>query len=88
MSTIFDQEITLESNQVQLVPFSAAFKESLLEIAIDSSIWTYMGHSIQTEKELDDYIEATLNVNPTISLKVIWISMMTLNHMIGNMNNI
>jgi RimJ/RimL family protein N-acetyltransferase len=61
MTIIFDQEITLGNNRVQLVPFSAAFKMSLQEIAMEPSIWTFMGHSIETEKELDDYIESTLN---------------------------
>jgi RimJ/RimL family protein N-acetyltransferase len=61
MPTFFDQEVTLGNNKVTLVPFSTEFKEPLKEIAFNQSIWTYMGHSIKTEKELDEYIESTLH---------------------------
>lgn len=50
----------LENERIAMVPFSSALKESLEEIVFDESIWTYMGFAIQTEVELEEYVQSTV----------------------------
>ncbi|MBK3493908.1 GNAT family N-acetyltransferase [Viridibacillus sp. YIM B01967] len=60
MNHFFQNDIKLENERVLLVPFSLEYKESLKKIVFDEAIWRYMGLSIRTEDELDEYINSTL----------------------------
>ncbi len=51
----------LENSRARLVPFSPRAAENLSEIIYDQNIWTYMGHYIKTEKDLNEYIQNTLS---------------------------
>ncbi|MBM6618906.1 GNAT family N-acetyltransferase [Bacillus suaedaesalsae] len=57
---MFDRKIILENERVMIVPFSLEYKDELKEIIFDSSIWTYMGLTIQTDEDFDTYITSTL----------------------------
>ncbi|WP_153733349.1 GNAT family N-acetyltransferase [Sporosarcina obsidiansis] len=61
MNNFFQNEIILENAKVVLVPFTLEYKDSLKEIALDESLWTYMGLCICTEEELEAYIHSTIN---------------------------
>jgi len=50
----------LENQRARLIPFSARASENLKDIIFDKSIWKYMGHYIKTEKDLEAYIQSTL----------------------------
>lgn len=50
----------LENSRARLLPFSERTAAPLQEIIFDSKIWTYMGHYIKTEKDLNDYIKQTI----------------------------
>ena len=60
LNELFQRTILLENAKIVMVPFSSAYKESLKEIVFDKSIWTYMGFSIQTEDELERYVQSAL----------------------------
>ena len=50
----------LENSRARLMPFSARAAENLSEIIFDPNIWTYMGHYIKTNEDLNEYIDHTL----------------------------
>ena len=61
MSSFFEQNITLENPKVLLVPFAKEYKTALKEVVFNESIWRYMSISIETDDELDRYINSTLS---------------------------
>lgn len=61
MSSFFEQNITLENPKVLLVPFAKEYKTALKEVVFDESIWRYMSISIETDDDLDRYINSTLS---------------------------
>jgi RimJ/RimL family protein N-acetyltransferase len=60
MNEFFHKNITLENQKVLLVPFSEEYKATLKKVIFDETIWRYMGMSMKTEDDLDNYINSTL----------------------------
>jgi len=50
----------LENSRARLIPFSGRAAENLNEIIFDLNIWNYMGHYINDQNDLNEYIENTL----------------------------
>jgi RimJ/RimL family protein N-acetyltransferase len=61
MKSFFEKEIFLNNEIVSLVPFSSEFEDSLKEIILNESIWTYMGMCVKTEEDLKNYIASTIS---------------------------
>ena len=57
---IFKQNIKLENNRVQLIPFESLRNGELKNIVFEDSIWQYMGMFIRSENDLKNYIENTI----------------------------
>lgn len=57
---ILNTEIILENDRVQLLPFDHPRNQELKEIIFDDSIWTYMGHYVNTPSDFEDYIKSTV----------------------------
>ncbi|QSX23689.1 GNAT family N-acetyltransferase [Priestia megaterium] len=60
MNSLFKQNIKLENCRVLIVPFDEQYREGLRDIIFDKSIWSYMGMVVETDQDLDDYINSTL----------------------------
>ncbi|WP_010182167.1 GNAT family N-acetyltransferase [Aquimarina agarilytica] len=50
----------LENERVRLIPFNIYTAKGLNEIIFDDTIWEFMGHYIRNKKDLDNYINSTL----------------------------
>ncbi len=50
----------LENERVRLIPFNINTAKGLHEIIFDDAIWEFMGHYIRNQKDLDNYINNTL----------------------------
>lgn len=61
LNAFFQKNIVLENQRVRLVPFTQEYREALKEIAFVESIWSYMGLSIRTAEEFDQYMNSTVN---------------------------
>ncbi len=64
----------LENERVRLIPFNINTAKGLHEIIFDDTIWEFMGHYIRNQKDLDNYINSTLqakNNNTAIPFLVV-----------------
>ncbi|MED3823549.1 hypothetical protein P4561_07405, partial [Priestia flexa] len=60
MNSLFSQNIKLENCRVSIVPFEEQYREDLKDIIFDESIWSYMGMIVETNQDLNNYINSTL----------------------------
>lgn len=61
MNTKFlNTEIRLENDRVLLLPFENHRKIELKEIIFDNTIWEFMGMSIETEQDFENYLANTI----------------------------
>lgn len=57
---LFGENITLENDRVELIPFSDPRSSELKDIIFDDEIWKYMGMCVWDEESLQRYINDTL----------------------------
>ncbi len=58
---ILKEQIVLENERVQLIPFGFERNLELKKIIFDDAIWSYMGQYIRTDKDFDHYIDNTIH---------------------------
>jgi len=58
---ILNTKILLENHKVLLLPFENSRNQELKDIIFDKEIWQFMGMSMVTEKDFDNYIINTIS---------------------------